>query len=159
MIEKSAKFLAVNCQTNTSNYGLNVITKYNRVDIFVVDEGELNMAFSGQYLHDKAEALSKLAHKLKSKCAFLTMGANGALGIVDNEKSQMSAATLHVKDTVGAGDAFYALALMAAFVSMPVDCATLISNLASAIKTNIIGNSKAIEKVDLLKFLNTVLNV
>ena len=159
LAEQSAKFLAVNCQTNTSNYGLNVITKYNRADTFVVDEGELNMAFMGQYLHDKADALSKLANQLKSKYAFLTLGANGALGITADEKSQMSAATLHVKDTVGAGDAFYALALMAAATNMPVDCATLLGNLAAAIKTNLLGNSKPVEKANLLKFLNTVLNV
>ena len=159
LAEKSAKFLAVNCQTNTSNYGLNVITKYDRADIFVVDEGELDIAFMGQYLHDKADALSKLASQLKSKYAFLTMGANGALGITAQDKSQMSAATLHVKDTVGAGDAFYALALMAASKNIPVDCATLLGNLAAAIKTNLLGNSKPVGKVELLKFLNTVLNV
>ena len=159
LIEESAKFLAVNCQTNTSNYGLNIITKYNRADIFVVDEGELSMAFTGQYLNDKADALDKLSQMLKSKYAFLTLGANGALGMTADEKSQMSAATLQVKDTVGAGDAFYALALMAAAVNMPVDCATLISNLAGAIKTNLLGNSKPVGKVDLLKFLSTVLNV
>lgn len=87
------------------------------------------------------------------------MGANGALGMTKNDKSQMSAATLHVKDTVGAGDAFYSLALMASVTGMPLDCAVLISNLSAAIKTNLLGNSKAIEKVDLLKFLSTVLNV
>ena len=161
LIEKNAKFLAVNCQTNTSNYGLNVITKYNRADVFVVDECELNMAFMGEgaYLHNKADALGKLARQFNSKYAFLTMGSNGALGITQQEQSHMSAATLQVKDTVGAGDAFYALSLIAAATNMPLDCATLIGNLAAAIKTNILGNSKPVGKVDLLKFLNTVLNV
>lgn len=158
LAQEKAKFLAVNCQTNSSNYGMNLITKYKRADVFVVDERELNLA-CGQSFEDNDVLLSNLFHRLGSKYAFLTQGASGALGMTDRDKSQMSAATLHVKDTVGAGDAFYSLALMAAAKNMPVDCATLISNLAGAIKTNLLGNSKSVEKVDLLKFLNTVLNV
>ena len=157
-IEEKAKFLAVNCQTNSSNYGMNLITKYKRADVFVVDERELNLAF-GQPFESNEKLLYKLLCQLNSKYAFLTLGANGALGMTKNDKSQMSAATLHVKDTVGAGDAFYSLALMASVTGMPLDCAVLISNLSAAIKTNLLGNSKAIEKVDLLKFLSTVLNV
>lgn len=158
LAQAHAKFLAVNCQTNSSNYGLNVITKYNRADVFVVDERELNLA-CGQSFEDNDVLLSRLMNHLKSKYGFLTLGASGALGMTARDKSQMSAATLHVKDTVGAGDAFYSLALMAAAKNMPVDCATLIGNLAGAIKTNLLGNSKPVAKVDLLKFLSTVLNV
>ena len=158
LAEDKAKFLAVNCQTNSSNFGMNIITKYRRADVFVVDERELNLA-CGQSFEDNDVLLDTLFGRLKSKYAFLTLGASGALGMTAQDKSQMSAATLHVKDTVGAGDAFYSLALMAAAKNMPVDCATLISNLAAAIKTNLLGNSKAVEKVDLLKFLSTVLNV
>ena len=158
LAEEKAKFLAVNCQTNSSNYGMNIITKYNRADVFVVDERELNLACA-QSFEDNDVLLSDLISRLKGKYGFLTLGASGALGMTAQDKSQMSAATLHVKDTVGAGDAFYSLALMAAAKNMPVDCATLISNLAGAIKTNLLGNSKPVEKVDLLKFLSTVLNV
>ena len=157
-IEKEAKLLAVNCQTNSSNYGMNVITKYNRADIFVVDERELHLAF-GQSFENDSVLLKKLCNELHSKYGWLTLGADGALGInVDNEV-QLSAVTLHVKDTVGAGDAFYSLALMSAAMNMPIDQSTLIGNIAGAIKTNLLGNSRPVSKVDLLKFLNTVLNV
>ena len=67
--------------------------------------------------------------------------------------------TLHVKDTVGAGDAFYSLSALAAATEVPVDLATLLSNIAGAIKTSVVGNSKPVPKVDLLKFVGTVLNV
>ena len=66
---------------------------------------------------------------------------------------------VHVKDTVGAGDAFYSLAVLAAANKLSIDRATLISNVAGAIKTNLIGNSSPIKKVDLLKFISTILNV
>lgn len=157
-IEKTAKFLAVNCQTNSSNYGINVITKYHRADAFVVDEIELRMPF-GQSLEASAELLRKLRERMQSNYAWVTMGAHGALGQNSREESAMPALTLHVKDTVGAGDAFYSLAMLCAVSEMPVDIATLVSNIAGAIKTNLVGNSQPIGKVNLLKFLKTMLNV
>ena len=158
LIESNAKFLAVNCQTNSSNYGLNIITKYHRADTFVVDETELKLA-SGQSSDDYSVALKKLHDNLNSTYAWVTLGANGALGVTSAEESLMPAVTLQVKDTVGAGDAFYALAVLCAVKKIPLDLATLVSNVAGAIKTNLLGNSKPVSKVDLLKFLNTILNV
>ena len=64
-----------------------------------------------------------------------------------------------MKDTIGAGDAFYALAALAALYKMPLDLATLLANAAGALKTNVVGNKEAVKKVDLLKFLSTVMNV
>jgi len=158
IIEKMAKCLAVNCQTNSSNYGMNLITKYNRADSFVVDERELRLAF-GQEICDVKSLLSALVEKLNSMYGWVTLGADGALGKSRTDESMLSAATLHVKDTVGAGDAFYSLAVLAAANKISIDRATLISNVAGAIKTNLIGNSSPIKKVDLLKFISTILNV
>ena len=158
MLEKHARFLAVNCQANSSNYGLNVITKYHRADAFVLDERELHMAV-GQSMDEEETLLRRVATRLGSSYAWVTLGASGALGIHDAEAAELPAATIHVKDTVGAGDAFYSLAMLAAATDAPVDLATLLANIAGAIKTNVVGNARPVEKVDLLKFLATVLNV
>ncbi|MBQ9365780.1 MAG: adenylyltransferase/cytidyltransferase family protein [Schwartzia sp.] len=157
-IEKSARFLAVNCQTNSSNHGMNVITKYRRADAFVVDEQELHLPF-GQTTKEQPELLRELGERLHSKYSWVTLGAYGALGHREDEEALIPAVTLHVKDTVGAGDAFYSLAALSAASGLPVDIATLLGNVAGAIKTNLVGNSKPVGKVDLLKFLGTVLNV
>lgn len=157
-LEGKAKFLAVNCQANSSNYGLNVITKYHRADAFVLDERELHMAV-GQSMDETETLLRRVATGLGSGYAWVTLGASGALGIHGAEAAELPAATLHVKDTVGAGDAFYSLAMLAAAANAPVDLATLFANIAGAIKTNVVGNARPVEKVDLLKFLATVLNV
>ena len=157
-LESSAKILAVNCQVNSSNYGLNIITKYHRADAFVVDERELHMAM-GQSMDETDDLLKKLAERLHSGYAWVTLGASGALGIHGDEAAELPAATIHVKDTVGAGDAFYSLAMLAAASHASIDLATLLANIAGAIKTNVVGNAQPIGKVDLLKFLETVLNV
>lgn len=158
IIEEQARFLAVNCQANSSNFGTNIITKYKRADTFVVDERELRLAL-GQPVTAPKELLAKLAKQLHSKCAWVTLGAEGALGWKEKEEIGLSALTLHVKDTVGAGDAFYSLAALAASKSIPIDIATLLGNAAGAIKTNVVGNAKPIEKVEILKYVSTILNV
>lgn len=157
-IEAQAKHLALNCQTNSSNRGLNVITKYTRADSFVVDENELQLAVRQSALGNEAHLIWLQDH-LKSRYAWVTEGANGALGRKENDMAQIPAVTLHVKDTVGAGDAFYALAVLSAASDLPIDIATLLANVAGAIKTNVVGNKSSVRKVDLLKFVGTVLNV
>lgn len=159
ILEKKAKFLAVNCQTNSSNFGMNLITKYNRADMFVVDERELRLAFREQLLK-RENLLDQMVRYFQSSYGgWVTIGAEGAIGQSGKRQIENPAVTLHVKDTVGAGDAFYSLAALCAVKGYPIDIATLISNTAGAIKTNLVGNSKAVDKVTLLKFLNTILNV
>ena len=157
-IEDNSTFMAVNCQTNSSNYGFNSIAKYHRADAFTVDERELYLAL-GQSTENLSVLLRRLHDMLNSKYAWVTLGAEGAIGIKNEEEAHLSAVTLHVKDTVGAGDAFYSLAVLSAAANVPLDQATLIANIAGAIKTNYVGNSRPVAKVDLLKFLSTVLNV
>ena len=49
LIQKSSKFLTVNCQTNSYNFGTNILNnKYNNVDSFVLDQKEINLCFSKQ---------------------------------------------------------------------------------------------------------------
>lgn len=158
LIEEKAQFLVVNCQANSANFGMNVITKYRRADAFVVDERELRLPF-GQSLTGNKELLEKLAARMKSRYAWTTLGAHGALGLKEHEMVEFPAVTLHVKDTVGAGDAFYSLAALSAVAEIPVDLATLVANIAGGIKSNLVGNSQPIQKVDLLKFMGTILNV
>lgn len=158
LLQDKSRFLSVNCQTNSSNYGMNIITKYKRADAFVVDERELHMAF-GQSLKENDELIAELSEKMGASYSWVTLGASGALGQRENEQVAMPAVTVHVKDTVGAGDAFYSLAMLSAVSKTQLDIATLIANVAGAIKTNVVGNAKPVNKVDLLKFMSTVLNV
>ena len=158
ILEEKAKFLAVNCQTNSSNYGTNLITKYHRADCFVVDERELRLAF-GQALTSRHRLLQQLSEQLHADMSWVTIGADGAIGNEKDEQVRIPALLLRVKDTIGAGDAFYVLAALAALHKMPLDMATLLANAAGALKTNVVGNKEAVKKVDLLKFLSTVMNV
>lgn len=72
IIEKEAKYLVLNCQTNSSNMGMNVITKYSRADVFSLDQKELNLAFSEDASCEE-EGLRHLSRHLKGD-GWLTRG-------------------------------------------------------------------------------------
>lgn len=57
--------------------------------------------------------------------------------------------TLKVKDTIGARDAFFALASLTA-VGASMKVCTFKRNIAGALASNIVGNREAIEKVNFL---------
>jgi bifunctional ADP-heptose synthase (sugar kinase/adenylyltransferase) len=159
LIQNNSKFLAINCQTNSSNYGMNIITKYDRADTFALDEKELALAFR-EYGTNKGELLSRLCNQLHAEVGWLTIGAKGASVKSKNESVlTVPALTLRVTDTIGAGDAFFALSSLAAAAGVPADIATLLANAAGAIKTHMIGNKGSVGKKELLKYVKTVLNV
>lgn len=158
VLQEKAKFLAINCQTNSSNYGMNLITKYKRADAFALDQKELKLAFSDYSLEEK-NALKKLAKHFQSS-GWLTQGSAGATTI--NEQGKLiscPAFTLKVKDTIGAGDAFFSLASICVAAGAPYEVGTFLGNIAGALASNIVGNKTSVEKVNILKYANTLLNI
>ena len=157
IIQKNAKYLVLNCQTNSTNKGLNVITKYTHADVFTLDQGELKLAFP-EYAQDEHTGFEKLSEHLQGN-GWLTRGAFGAYGIDKKEIRECPAFTLSVKDTVGAGDAFFATAGIMAAAGAPVEVGTFIGNIGGALGANIVGNKEAVEKVNVLKYASTLMNV
>lgn len=67
--------------------------------------------------------------------------------------------TLKVKDTIGAGDAFFAVAGLSAAAGADVETCAFMGNIAGALAANIVGNKESVEKVNVLKYAGTLLNV
>ncbi len=157
ILQEKAKFLAVNCQTNSSNYGKNLITKYARADVFALDQRELGLAFS-DYQQGEGESLLKLSKHFGSP-GWLTQGSQGATSVEQGKLTACPAFTLKVKDTIGAGDAFFAVAGLSAAAGADVETCAFMGNIAGALAANIVGNKESVEKVNVLKYAGTLLNV
>ena len=163
LIQEKAKYLVLNCQTNSTNHGMNIITKYNRADAFTLDQKELKLAYPAD-MSDEQTGLRKLSAHLGCG-GWLTRGSEGAYGIErqSDRKCQdiyeCPAFTLTVKDTVGAGDAFYSIAGLYAAAGAPTELGTFMGNIAGALGANIVGNKEAVEKVNVLKYVGTLLNI
>ena len=157
LIQDEASYLALNCQTNSANFGYNLITKYRRADTFCLDEGELTLAFSDRR-GLREPLLGALRAHLSSGPAWLTLGAAGSVAIgPDGDLCRAPALTLHVQDTLGAGDAFFALASACARLGEPLEIGSLLGNIAGALAANVVGNTEAIGRGAVLSFASRVL--
>ena len=161
-VQQKAKFLVLNCQTNSANKGKNIITKYHRADVFSLDQAELDLAYPMSEGGDR-EKLQSLQEHLGGE-GFLTRGSAGAYGMGKSGHHGMKmfdcpALSLIVKDTVGAGDTFYAVAGAFVAVGAPTDLVLFMGNVGGALGANIVGNKEAVEKVNVLKFASTLMNV
>lgn len=151
-VQTEAPFLALNCQTNSYNHGYNLIShQYSRVDAFTLDEQELMLDREKRNLDPIADLASLTSH-LEAKSSWLTRGANGAVGI-DRSGQSANCHRLEnqVVDTIGAGDAFFSLAAIAAKLQLPIELGTFLGQLAGAQAVKIIGNTESVKKPTLLK--------
>lgn len=149
---KASSFLAVNAQTNSANIGYNLITKYPRADYIVIDEPEARLAAADRDGHIE-DVMQKLAH---GRCErfVVTHGTQGAYGYDNGHFYHQKAFTDRVLDTMGAGDAFFAVtAPMAKTGSM--DDLLLIGCAAGAIKCGIVGHREPVTKEALIDYLKT----
>ena len=155
-ILKSKKFLAINAQTNSANRGYNLITKYKNADYICVDEPEFRLA-----MHDKNTPLKELLLNSKnlpqSKVFIVTTGKDGCLIKTKKEIIEIPAFTNTVVDTIGAGDAFFVVSSLFAYLNSNFVDIGFIGNVSGALKVNILGHSSTIKKNQLLKFVESVI--
>lgn len=155
ILEDKARFLAVNCQTNSSNYGSNLISKYKKLNFYSLDQKEIKLAFN----RNEEEAMKEISEYFGVD-GCLTVGSSGSIMIgKDGKQIRCPAFTLQVRDTIGAGDAFYSMASLCKAVDMPNELILFVANTAGALATNITGNKNAIDKSNVLKFASTLLNI
>jgi len=159
MVENKAPFMAVNCQTNSYNHGFNIIShQYKRCDCFSLDEQELLLSCSRRHV-DYIQELEKLRRNFYAKYAWLTRGAVETIGLKEGvPHCLIIPLESRIVDTVGAGDAFYSLAALAARKGFSNELSTFLGQIAGAQAVRIVGNTEPISKQALLKSGMTLLN-
>jgi cytidyltransferase-like protein len=158
-VQSKASFLALNCQTNSNNHGFNIIShQYQRADCFSLDEQELLLSTARKDV-DYTKELESLRQRLKASSAWLTRGGVETIGVAEG-RTPFVCLPLEsvVKDTVGAGDAFFSVAALAAAQKLPIELTTFLGQLAGAQAVKIIGNTEPISKSVLLKSAMSLVN-
>jgi rfaE bifunctional protein nucleotidyltransferase chain/domain len=151
LIERRAKFLALNVQTNSHNFGFNLITRYARCDLFSLDERELSLAF-GTRGTSKFDLLARLAEQLGASLGWLTLGSSGStVWRRGEEPHSCPAITKSTVDTVGAGDAFFAIAALCGRLEVPIELSSVLCNMAGGMAANIVGNKEPVRADALIK--------
>ena len=147
-----APFLAVSAQTNSTNAGFNFITKYERADYIVIDEPEARLA-----AQDRKSPIETVMRSLaRGRCEkfVITHGPHGAYGLEHGEFFHEPTTTDLVRDTMGAGDAFFAVTAPMAKIGGMREL-LIIGNAAGALKTQIVGHRESVTKTALKGFLES----
>lgn len=139
-VSKEARFLAVNAQTNATNYGFNLVTKYRRADLVVIDELEARLA-----AHDRDSAIEDVILALRFPKVIVTRGVHGAIGF-DGAFERQEALTDKIIDSMGSGDAFLAVVSPFAAAGASMRDLVRIGNAAGAVKTQIIGHRSSVTR-------------
>jgi rfaE bifunctional protein nucleotidyltransferase chain/domain len=157
-LTENARFLAVNTQSNSANLGYNLITKYRRADYICIDAPEARLAVS-----DRQSNVGDIARRLVKDhvdCSkiIVTQGKHGCVtfesgGIVHT----IPAFAKNVVDTVGAGDAFLAVTAPLVAAGAAMNRVGFIGNVVGALKVEIVGHRRSIEKVSLIKGITGLL--
>ena len=151
ILSSTNKFFSLNAQVNASNRGYHSLRKYRNIDNLIINENELR-----HEMRDKISDIEKMSIKLikdlKINKLTVTRGNNGAILIEKNGKSIYSPAFANkVVDKVGAGDAMLVIISLCMKIKMPSDLALFLGSLAGATAVENIGNSKFINKNELLR--------
>ncbi len=158
-LESLPSFKALNCQTNSSNFGFNPFTKHKSFEYLSIDVKEARVAFHDIH-SDARELFSKIdAHKVS-----MTLGPNGAFYKEGKELhgtgpvvSQCPAFADKIVDAIGAGDAYYAITALLVKVGAPPAIIPFVGNIFAGLKTRIIGNKSSVSKATLMKALTAIL--
>lgn len=155
---RKSKFLAVNAQTNSGNRGFNLITKYPRADLICIDEPEARLAAMERHGSIEEVVRDNLEKRIDCHSFIITHGRLGSVVYTAREGiRRIPALTGEAIDTIGAGDAFFALAAPLVASGSDPFMAAFIGNAVGAMKVRIVGQRHQITKPEILKYLSTLL--
>lgn len=154
----NAKFLTVNAQSNSANYGFNLITKYPRADYLCLDGPEARLAIGDKFVDPLTIAAKVLPQMIECPRLVVTQGKHGCFAFDrSNGVIHVPALTNTIVDTVGAGDAFFAVSSLFAATDASMEDIAFLGNAAGAMKVGIVGHRTSVERTAFIKYLTAIL--
>jgi bifunctional ADP-heptose synthase (sugar kinase/adenylyltransferase) len=154
-LEEKSKFLAVNVQSNSANMGYNYFISYKKMDFISMDEQEIRLPLHKRF-EDIRELVKEAYDKFKFQNFIITRGKYGSMFVSNGKISEAPILTHSVKDTVGAGDALFAITSLFVYLKADSDIIPLIANSTGGIAANIMGNKESVKKENLFNFIKNI---
>ncbi|MCM0754525.1 PfkB family carbohydrate kinase [Desulfovibrio aminophilus] len=157
MLERKARFLAVNTQANAGNRGYHTIGRYQRADYVSLAEPEMRLEdrdLSGPLMPLMLQA----AERLGCRSLAVTRGKRGCMVFTPGGGFvEVPAFATKVVDRIGSGDAFFSVTALAAALNAPAEIIALLGNVVGGLAVGVIGNKKAIDRQSTQKYLTSLL--
>jgi bifunctional ADP-heptose synthase (sugar kinase/adenylyltransferase) len=150
------KFVALNVQTNSSNYGFNLFTKHKRFDYLVIDTREARLGVQDRW-SDPLTVAHKVHAAIGGRAMALTAGPNGAYLFNGANTHYCPAFSGPVVDAIGAGDVYFAVTSLLMRVQADPEIVNFVGNVAAGLKTGILGHGSTVTKEQLLRACRSIL--
>ena len=122
-----------------------------------IDERELRLALQDQNT-DIEELIKNNLNKSLIAPFSVTLGTEGSIYCSkDGALEKVPVFFSKPVDTVGAGDAYFAITSLLSYLKTSPLLISFIGNIFAGLKTNIVGNKNAVKKVDLLRAIKTLM--
>lgn len=152
----STPFLAVNTQANAGNRGYHTIGRYPHADFVSLASHEITLQYRNRSL-SLADMMTDLAQTLHTRCLLVTEGRRGCAVFDNHDFVRAPSFTSRVIDRVGAGDALFAVAALAARKELPIDMIAFLGNIAGSLAVETIGNTKAVGREAMQRYITAVM--
>jgi rfaE bifunctional protein nucleotidyltransferase chain/domain len=155
------KYKVVNVQSNESNIGFNIATKYNDIAYLTLDTyeaelalGKLTNKIDDNYIVELANDISNITN---SDIVAITMGGHGTMMQKDSTATKIPVFTVDVLDAIGAGDVFMTISGIVGAVNNDPILMGFIGNCAGAIKVSNLCTSVIVTKRVLLEYISNLM--
>jgi sugar/nucleoside kinase (ribokinase family) len=141
--------VAAMAQVNSGNYGYNLPTKYVGADYYALNRTEAELC-----LHERGLPLDDLvvgsAARLRCDVVSVTDGDNGVAVLRRGERFALPSLSATVVDTIGCGDAYFALSSLAARLNLPPALIALVGSIGAAAMTQRRCNESAVTEQEFM---------
>jgi sugar/nucleoside kinase (ribokinase family) len=135
-------FVAAMAQANSSNYGYNLPTKFAGLDYCSVNRTEAELCLRERGL-PLAQLVERMGRLLNVPALSVTDGESGAMVLQHGAAFAIPTVSARVIDTVGCGDAYFALSSLAAAMRCPAGIVALTGSIGAAAVAQRRGNESA----------------
>jgi bifunctional ADP-heptose synthase (sugar kinase/adenylyltransferase) len=142
-------FVAAMAQVNSSNYGFNLPTKYSGAEYYSVNrtEAELCLRERNRPLPEVVDRMSAL---LGARMLSVTDAEKGVTVKKDGDLFTLGTLSTSVVDTIGCGDAYFALSGLAASLGCPASFIALAGSIGAAAVAQRRGNESPTSEQEFL---------
>ena len=148
--------VAAMVQVNSSNYGYNLPTKYAGADYYSLNRKEAELCLHQQGL-DLPDLVDRMSARLGCDELSVTDGANGVIVRMGDERFALPTLSTSVVDTIGCGDAYFALSSLAFCLGLPPRMVALAGSIGAAAMAQRRCNERPISDQEFLTIAKIVI--
>jgi cytidyltransferase-like protein len=153
---KKKSFVAAMAQVNSSNYGYNLPVKYVGADYYSLNRTEAELS-----LHEKdlpsAELIDRMGRLLGCRALSVTDGKQGVVVKLGDDFFSLPTLSTSVVDTIGCGDAYFALSSLAACIGLPARLVALAGSIGAAAMTQRRCNERPVSEQEFMTIAKIVI--